>query len=67
MNTSYLILPSLSQAQEVKAELKKEEKEEKTISYVFDFPQNAKGNVPLIVFLHGSGERGNNLENGKSA
>lgn len=58
----FLLLPFLSQAQEVKAEFKKEIKVEKTISYVFDFPQNAKGNVPLIVFLHGSGERGTNLE-----
>ena len=57
-----LLLPFLYQAQEVKAEFKKEVKVEKTISYVLDYPQNAKGNVPLIVFLHGSGERGNNLE-----
>ena len=53
---------SQANAQEIKAEFKKEVKVEKNISYVFDYPQNDKGNVPLIVFLHGSGERGNNLE-----
>ena len=49
-------------AQEVKAEFNKEVKEIQKISYVLDYPQNAKGKLPLIVFLHGSGERGNNLE-----
>ncbi|AZA84279.1 phospholipase [Chryseobacterium lactis] len=49
-------------AQEIKAELNKEIKRSEKISYILDYPQNAKGNVPLIVFLHGSGERGNNLE-----
>ncbi len=53
---------SQANAQEIKAEFKKEVTVEKNISYVFDYPQNAKGNVPLIVFLHGSGERGSNLE-----
>lgn len=62
--TALLAFGFLSQAnaQEIKAEFKKEVKVEKNISYVFDYPQNAKGNVPLIVFLHGSGERGSNLE-----
>ena len=62
--TALLAFGFISQAyaQEIKAEFKKEVKVEKNISYVFDYPQNAKGNVPLIVFLHGSGERGTNLE-----
>ena len=49
-------------AQEIKAELKKEIKKEQKISYILDYPENAKGKVPLMVFLHGSGERGNDLE-----
>lgn len=49
-------------AQETKAEFKKEVKVEKTISYILDLPTDAKGKLPLIVFLHGSGERGTNLE-----
>lgn len=49
-------------AQEIKAELNKEVKKIEKISYILDYPQNAKGNVPLILFLHGSGERGNNLD-----
>ena len=53
-------------AQETKAEFKKEIKIEKNISYLLDYPENAKGNVPLIVFLHGSGERGNDLEKVKA-
>lgn len=59
-----LLLPfSLSMnAQEIKGELNKEIKRTEKISYILDYPQKVKGNVPLIVFLHGSGERGNNLE-----
>lgn len=49
-------------AQEIKAELNKEVKRQEKISYILDYPRKAGGNVPLIVFLHGSGERGNNLE-----
>ncbi|WP_373707886.1 prolyl oligopeptidase family serine peptidase [Kaistella sp.] len=49
-------------AQEIKAELKKDIKKEQKISYILDYPENAKGKVPLMVFLHGSGERGDNLE-----
>ena len=59
-----LLLPfSISlNAQEIKAELNKEIQRQEKISYILDYPQKAKGNVPLIVFLHGSGERGTNLE-----
>lgn len=49
-------------AQEIKSEFKKEVKVEKSISYILDLPNDAKGKLPLIVFLHGSGERGVNLE-----
>jgi len=49
-------------AQEIKAGFKKEIKKVQQISYILDYPENAKGKVPLLVFLHGSGERGTNLE-----
>ena len=49
-------------AQEIKSEFKKEVKVEKSMSYILDLPNDAKGKLPLIVFLHGSGERGANLE-----
>jgi len=49
-------------AQEIKSEFKKEVKVEKSISYILDLPNDAKCKLPLIVFLHGSGERGANLE-----
>ncbi|WP_407402338.1 prolyl oligopeptidase family serine peptidase [Chryseobacterium sp.] len=57
------LLFSLSlQAQEKKATFNKEIKKQEKISYILDFPDNTKDKVPLIVFLHGSGERGNNLD-----
>ena len=59
-------LTTLTTAQEIKTELNKEIKRQEKISYILDYPQNAKGNVPLIVFLHGSGERGNDLEKVKT-
>ncbi|MFP7655277.1 MULTISPECIES: carboxylesterase family protein [Chryseobacterium] len=48
--------------QEIKAELNKEIKRTEKIAYILDYPQKVKGNLPLIVFLHGSGERGTDLE-----
>lgn len=57
-----LLFPFFLSAQEIKAELNKEIKKTEKISYILDYPQNSKSSVPLIVFLHGSGERGNNLE-----
>ena len=53
-------------AQEVKTTFSKEVKSAEKISYILDYPQNAKGKVPLMVFLHGSGERGNDLEKVKA-
>ena len=53
-------------AQEIKADFKKEVPKTEEISYLLDYPENAKGNVPLIVFLHGSGERGTDLEKVKA-
>jgi hypothetical protein len=38
-------------AQEIKAELNKEVKRQEKISYILDYPQNAKGNVPLLFFF----------------
>jgi len=49
-------------AQEIKANYHKEVTQTKQISYLLDMPQNTKEKVPLMVFLHGSGERGTDLE-----
>lgn len=57
-----LLSSFILQAQETKATFNKEIKKQEKISYILDFPENTKEKVPLIVFLHGSGERGNNLE-----
>lgn len=48
--------------QEIKSELTKEVKATKNIRYILDIPANVKDKLPLMVFLHGSGERGDNLE-----
>lgn len=53
-------------AQEIKAEFNREVKEQKKISYILDYPKDTKGKVPLLVFLHGSGERGTDLEKVKA-
>ncbi|MCQ4035038.1 carboxylesterase family protein [Kaistella montana] len=58
----FLSFGCLLKAQEIKTEFNKEIKNSYKISYVLDYPQDSKGKVPLIVFLHGSGERGTNLE-----
>lgn len=58
----FLSFGFLLNAQEIKTEFNKEIKSTYKISYVLDYPQDSKGKVPLIVFLHGSGERGTNLE-----
>ena len=36
--------------------------QKKQLGYLLHSPDDAKGKKPLIVFLHGSGERGNDLE-----
>lgn len=61
-NLLFLFLPFLFNAQEIKADFNKEIKKTEKISYILDYPQNTKKDVPLMVFLHGSGERGTNLE-----
>ncbi|MGC4129192.1 MAG: prolyl oligopeptidase family serine peptidase [Bergeyella sp.] len=58
----FLSFPLNVNAQEIKAEFSKEVKEIKKSGYILDYPENAKGKVPLIVFLHGSGERGTDLD-----
>ena len=59
---SLLLIFGKLHSQEIKSSLNKEISKTKQISYILDYPANAKGKVPLMVFLHGSGERGNDLE-----
>lgn len=56
-----LMLPALH-AQEIKNSLKTEVKKKVEIPYVLVYPAEPKSAIPLIVFLHGSGERGSDLE-----
>ncbi|SFH95310.1 carboxylesterase family protein [Halpernia frigidisoli] len=66
LRSIYIILFSVIittfHAQEIKASFDKEVKVKKSLNYIIDYPQNVKSAVPLIVFLHGSGERGTNLD-----
>ena len=57
-----LAFSSFAAAQEIKAEFNKQVKIQKNLSYILDYPKDTKSKIPLIVFLHGSGERGSNLE-----
>lgn len=49
-------------SQEIKQSFSKEVKTKLEINYILDLPNNQKERFPLIVFLHGSGERGTDLE-----
>ena len=51
-----------SQAQEFKSEFKKVIQEEVALNYILDIPEDTKAPYPLILFLHGAGERGTDLE-----
>lgn len=49
-------------SQEIKQSFSKEVKTKLEINYILDLPSNQKEKFPLLVFLHGSGERGTDLE-----
>lgn len=51
-----------SQAQELRQSFKTEVKESFALNYILDLPKDSSKPFPLIVFLHGAGERGDNLE-----
>ena len=58
------LLPFFVLAQNNQKKLSQLLKKEISVNYVLHFPdgyQNSKQNWPLVVFLHGSGERGNDL------
>lgn len=47
--------------QEIRAKLNREVRTNISISYLLDYPEESVEKVPLIVFLHGAGERGADL------
>lgn len=49
-------------SQEMTGNFKKEIKTTIDVRYILQLPQNKKEKFPLIVFLHGSGERGTDIE-----
>jgi len=54
------MIPSF--AQEIQGNFKKEIKTSIEVRYILQLPENQKEKFPLLVFLHGSGERGTNIE-----
>jgi predicted peptidase len=58
-------LPFLSQSQEIKATFSKEVTAKLELDYILQLPANQKEKFPLLVFLHGSGERDSDLESVK--
>lgn len=63
---SFFVQISASFSQEIQGIFKKEIKTTIDVRYVLQLPENQKGRFPLMVFLHGSGERGNDLEKVKN-
>lgn len=57
-----LLLFEVTFGQETKATFSKEITTKISMQYILDMPKNTKEKLPLIVFLHGSGERGTDLE-----
>lgn len=53
-------------SQELRKEFKAEIKEKIAINYILDLPKDTKKAFPLILFLHGAGERGTDLEKVKA-
>jgi predicted peptidase len=49
-------------SQEITGSFRKEIKTAIEINYIIKLPENQKEQFPLLVFLHGSGERGSDLE-----
>ncbi|WP_159799345.1 prolyl oligopeptidase family serine peptidase [Flavobacterium sp. MK4S-17] len=57
----FLSMPSFAQKVEG-GSFKTEITLKKELGYLLHIPENANGRKPLIIFLHGSGEKGNDLE-----
>lgn len=52
----------VSRSQEIKGSFTKEVTTTVAFKYILQLPENQKEKFPLIIFLHGSGERGGDLE-----
>lgn len=56
-----LLKTNLAFSQEIVGSFKKEIKTTITVNYILQLPENPKEKMPLMVFLHGSGERGTDV------
>jgi len=56
-----IIFPFEVFSQEMEGRFSKEIKTKVQLNYILDLPTNQKEKFPLIIFLHGSGERGTDL------
>jgi predicted peptidase len=59
---SLISLPFIGFSQEIKGTFSKEITTKLEYNYVLQLPKNQKTKFPLLVFLHGSGEKGTDLE-----
>lgn len=57
-----LLATKISVAQIITANFQKTSIKKITLNYLLQLPENQKEKFPLILFLHGSGERGSNIE-----
>ena len=62
ISTLFLLNIGSCLAQEIQGNFKKEIKLAIEVNYIIKLPDNQKEKFPLLVFLHGSGERGTNLD-----
>lgn len=63
----FLIIMSLSSfSQEIQGSFSKEIKTKLELNYILQLPTNQKEKFPLLIFLHGSGERGTDVNLVKS-
>lgn len=57
-----LLFPIFNYSQEIKSNFNIELKNQYSYGYILQKPIDCKSKKPLIIFLHGSGEKGNDLE-----
>ena len=64
--TAFLVSWNSFSQTEIVGKIKTEITEKYELNYALQLPANAKEKKPLIIFLHGSGEKGNDIEKVKA-
>jgi len=63
---TFVLSSFLLHSQEIKDKFLFKNDAKSEMGYILKLPENQKKKFPLMIFLHGSGERGNNLEKVKN-